>query len=69
MKMGIAHPVVLPDPATLSGLQLTEQACALCGARLFRDRLLGTVTYRDHYGRKVTAELWACAPDCDGAAR
>ncbi|MFF1714815.1 hypothetical protein [Streptomyces sp. NPDC058268] len=54
----------LPDPATLSGLQLTEQACALCGARLYRDRLLGTVTYRDHYGRKAKAELWACAPGC-----
>lgn len=53
---------VLPDAKTLSNRQLTEQACALCGARLFRDRLLGTVTYRDRLGRKQTAELWACDP-------
>ncbi|MEV8316460.1 hypothetical protein AB0Q95_20045 [Streptomyces sp. NPDC059900] len=53
----------LPDPATLSGLQLTEQACALCGKRLFRDRFLGTVTYIER-DRPVTAQLWACAPDC-----
>ncbi|WP_030777406.1 hypothetical protein, partial [Streptomyces sp. NRRL S-920] len=55
---------VLPDPRTLSNLQLTEQACALCGGRLFRDRLLGTVTYRDRVGRKQRAELWACDPPC-----
>ncbi|GAA1925461.1 hypothetical protein GCM10009837_58500 [Streptomyces durmitorensis] len=55
----------LPDPTTLSNLQLSEQSCALCGARLYRDRLLGKVTYRDHYGRKVKAELWACAPECE----
>ncbi|TGB13293.1 hypothetical protein [Streptomyces sp. MZ04] len=65
MKVGVARPAVLPDPKTLSGLQLSEQACALCGARLYRDRLLGTVTYRDHYGRKAAAELWACAPVCE----
>ncbi|MEV7197751.1 hypothetical protein AB0N81_39065 [Streptomyces sp. NPDC093510] len=54
----------LPDPKALSNLQLTEQACALCGTRLFHDRLLGTVTYRDHLGRNSTAQLWACAPEC-----
>ncbi|WP_051819379.1 hypothetical protein [Streptomyces sp. NRRL S-920] len=55
---------VLPDPRTLTNLQLTEQACALCGARLYRDRLLGTVTYRARCGRKQSAQLWACAPGC-----
>ncbi len=64
MKVNAVCPDVLPDPKTLSNLQLTEQACALCGRRLFRDRLLGCVTYRDHFGRTVTAELWACAPVC-----
>ncbi|MGW6058067.1 hypothetical protein [Streptomyces sp. NPDC055189] len=59
-----AQAEVLPDPKALSNLQLTQQACALCGARLFRDRLLGSVTYRDNLGRRVTAELWACAPVC-----
>ncbi|MFE0172968.1 hypothetical protein ACFWZ2_11665 [Streptomyces sp. NPDC059002] len=59
--------VPLPDPATLNNLQLTEQACVLCGKRLFRDRFLSTVAYMER-GRKVTAQLWACAPDCDASA-
>lgn len=54
----------LPDPRTLSNLQLSQQACALCGARLYRDQLLGKVAYRDRLGRKETAELWGCAPRC-----
>ncbi|MGW5735134.1 MULTISPECIES: hypothetical protein [Streptomyces] len=59
----------LPDPTELSNRQLTEQACALCGARLFKDRLLGTVTFRDRLGRECTADLWACAPECETPRR
>jgi hypothetical protein len=56
-------PHELPDPETLSGLQLTEQHCALCNARLYRDRFLGKVTYVDG-DQAVTADLWGCDPDC-----
>lgn len=59
----------LPDPATLNNLQLTEQHCALCNARLYRDRFLGTVAYVDHYGRAVRAQLWGCAPTCSLAVK
>lgn len=53
--------IVLPDPKYLSGDQLRGWACALCGARLFRDRPLGLVS--DPFcGDDV--ELWACAPAC-----
>lgn len=56
----------LPDPATLKGDQLKEWACALCGARLYRDRFLGIVRH-PHDGSRV--ELWACAPVCPSVPR
>ncbi|MEV8321419.1 hypothetical protein AB0Q95_45495 [Streptomyces sp. NPDC059900] len=57
----------LPDPKSLNCEQLHEQACALCGARLFRDRFLGAV--RHPYTPAEFIELWACAPQCRAAVR
>ncbi|WP_372346683.1 hypothetical protein [Streptomyces sp. KL116D] len=54
---------VFPDPARLTGDQLRGWACALCGARLYRDRSLGLVP--DPYTSEYV-ELWACAPRCSG---
>ncbi|MGW6790082.1 hypothetical protein [Streptomyces chartreusis] len=62
-------PQLLPDPATLSGPQLNEQHCALCGVRLYKDRFLGTVNYIDLFGNKATANLWGCAPACPTVVR
>lgn len=57
----------LPDPKRLNYEQLHEQACALCGAPLFRDRFLGTVCHP--YTPAEIIELWACAPECGAALR
>ncbi|MFI6876298.1 hypothetical protein ACIBL6_22990 [Streptomyces sp. NPDC050400] len=54
---------VFPDPKRLSGDQLRGWACALCGARLYRDRPLGLVS--DPLNGEYL-ELWACAPRCSG---
>lgn len=54
---------LLPDPKLLNGDQLRGWACALCGARLFRDRSLGLVD--DPMSSKGEyVELWACVPLC-----
>ncbi|WP_188278767.1 hypothetical protein [Streptomyces sp. CBMA152] len=59
-----------PTPLSLdwrdfTGPQREGWACAYCGNRLYRDRLVGTVTeptgHPDHFRIK---ELWACDPPC-----
>lgn len=59
---------VLPDPRLLTGDQLRGWACALCGRRLYRDRLLGLAD--DPLSSKGEhVELWACAPGCPSPRR
>ncbi|WP_409061594.1 hypothetical protein [Streptomyces sp. SYP-A7185] len=53
----------LPDLARLSGDQLRGWACALCGTRLYADRLLGTVAQGQGEHTEFI-DLWACAPSC-----
>lgn len=53
----------LPDPCRLTGDQRRGWACALCGVRLYADRLLGTVAL-DERDDIEFIELWACAPSC-----
>ncbi|CAM5239825.1 hypothetical protein SALBM135S_00736 [Streptomyces alboniger] len=53
----------LPDPAKLNGYQLNGWACALCGARLYKDRPLGTFMLV-RGGHTYVRELWACGPEC-----
>ncbi|MFH8371704.1 hypothetical protein [Streptomyces sp. NPDC018031] len=54
------------DTATLTQEQLKGWYCALCRARLFADRSIGTHTVS--YGStEELVELWACAPSCEAA--
>ncbi|MFF1715850.1 hypothetical protein [Streptomyces sp. NPDC058268] len=58
-----ANAKALPDPSSQNGDQLRGWACALCGARLYGDRLLGI--YGVPRGETTAyVELWACAPSC-----
>ncbi|WP_406502837.1 hypothetical protein [Streptomyces sp. NBC_00212] len=60
---------LLPDPEALTIDQQQGWACALCGARLYEDRLIGTVSMPTGYPERTEeVDLWACSPECQPRA-